>query len=153
MTNKIKFKNSKLISSSRLTDKTSAMSTHENLLPNVLTITCWIIEMVSFLTPYMIESRSLRHLHDGIFHRCVYPQIGIPTTGSQPVAFRCLWWNDDTFRIDPTSLKFCTVIAFFSLIIIGIMALFSVAQSILCKEIYTLRYNFLMSFGHAINSN
>lgn len=75
------------------------MSNYENLLPNILTITCWIIEMVAFLTSYMIESRSLKHLHDGIFYRCVYPMIGNSNS------FRCLWWSNDTFWIDPGKLN------------------------------------------------
>ncbi len=133
------------------------MSAHENLLPNLLTITCWIIEMVAFLTPYMIESRSLRHLHDGIFHRCVYPEVGLPISGSRVAGFRCLWWSDDTFWIDTSSLKFCTIMAFISLITIGLMAVFSVMQSLLftsfCKEMHIRRYNFVMAFGHAINGN
>ncbi len=74
------------------------MPDYENALPNILTVGCWIIEMVSFMTSYMIESRSLRHLHDGIFHRCVYPLMG--TTDG----FRCLWWSNDTFWIDPSKL-------------------------------------------------
>lgn len=72
------------------------MTTSDYLLPNILTVTCWITEMVAFLTSYMIESRSLKYLHDGIFHRCVYPNQ------AREAHYKCLWWSSDMFSTDPS---------------------------------------------------
>jgi hypothetical protein len=95
------------------------MTRSESVMPLVLTKLTLVFEFIAFLTSHLVDSRGDASLHEGLFVRCTHPsRFGLGN-------YTCFWWSADTFGRDSGSLQFVTVLAFVSLIVLGLSVLYS----------------------------